>query len=49
MLAAGFSDLEYAQTLMRHPIYSDSSVETPEPGFDKGDYVAICGYKKQAL
>lgn len=43
---AGFVDFEYAQTLTRHPLYSDEKVEEPVPGYDKGDYVAICGYKK---
>jgi len=39
--AAGFVDLEYAQTLTRHPKFSDDSVEEPIEGFDRGDYVAI--------
>lgn len=43
--AAGFTDLEYAQTLTRHPKYSDHSVERPAEGFDRGDYVAIRGRK----
>lgn len=42
---AGFSDLEFAQTLTRHPVYTNDSVEEPVEGYDKGDYVAICGYK----
>ena len=37
----GFVDLEYAQTLTRHPKYSDDLVEDPVAGFDRGDYVAI--------
>ncbi len=37
----GFVDLKYAQTLTRHPRYSDDSVEKPVEGFDRGDYVAI--------
>lgn len=43
MRNAGFGDFEYAQTLTRHPLYSDNSVEEPVPGYDRGDYVAICG------
>ena len=38
---AGFVHLEYAQTLTRHPKYSDESVEQPVEGLDRGDYVAI--------
>lgn len=46
MEKAGFSGFEYAQTLTVHPLYSGNSVEKPVPGFDRGDYVAICGYKR---
>jgi SAM-dependent methyltransferase len=42
---AGFTDLSFAQTLTRHPVYSNNAVEDPVPGYDKGDYVAICGFK----
>ena len=42
----GFSGFEFAQTLTKHPIYSNSTVEEPVAGYDCGDYVAICGYKK---
>lgn len=45
MLRAGFGNFEYAQTLTRHPLYSDDAVEKPVPGCDRGDYVAICGRK----
>ena len=38
---AGFVDLEYAQTLTRHPKYSNDLVERPVEGYDRGDYVAI--------
>ena len=38
---SGFVDLEYAQTLTRHPKYSDDLAEEPVAGFDRGDYVAI--------
>ncbi len=44
--AAGFVDMEYAQTLTRHPKYSNDSVEQPIDGFDRGDYVAIRAYKR---
>jgi len=37
----GFVDLEYAQTLTRHPKYSNDHVEQPSEGYDRGDYVAI--------
>jgi ubiquinone/menaquinone biosynthesis C-methylase UbiE len=40
---AGFGDLRYAQTLTRHPTFSNESVEEPQPGYDRGDYVAING------
>lgn len=39
--AAGFTDIEYAQTLTRHPKFSNDLVERPVEGFDRGDYVAI--------
>jgi ubiquinone/menaquinone biosynthesis C-methylase UbiE len=37
----GFVDLEFAQTLTRHPRFSNDSVEEPVEGYDRGDYVAI--------
>lgn len=45
MLKAGFTDIEYIQTLTTHPLESDRIAEDPVPGFDKGDYVAVIGYK----
>ncbi|MBP8960200.1 MAG: class I SAM-dependent methyltransferase [Bacteroidales bacterium] len=42
----GFSDFAFAQTLTKHPVYSDNELEEPKEGFDCGDYVAICAYKK---
>jgi ubiquinone/menaquinone biosynthesis C-methylase UbiE len=39
--AVGFTDIEYAQTLTRHPKFSNDLVERPVEGFDRGDYVAI--------
>lgn len=46
MLEAGFSDLEFWQTLTTHPLESDRVAEQPQPGHDKGDYVAVIGYKR---
>ena len=43
--AAGFRELEYLQTLTRHPKYSNDLVEEPVEGFDRGDYVAIRAIK----
>lgn len=43
---SGFINLQYAQTLTKHPIYSDNVLEEPVEGFDCGDYVAICAIKK---
>lgn len=46
MLAkSGFKNCEYAQTLTRHPMYTNNSVEEPSDGFDRGDYVAIIAWK----
>ncbi len=39
--AVGFDNLEYAQTLTRHPKFSNDEAEEPIAGFDRGDYVAI--------
>lgn len=41
----GFGKLEFAQTLTRHPIFTNDSVEEPSEGYDRGDYVAICAWK----
>jgi len=37
----GFTVLETTQTLTLHPKFSDDGVESPVPGHDRGDYVAI--------
>ena len=37
----GFLNLKTTQTLTYHPKFSDDVVETPIPGHDRGDYVAI--------
>ncbi len=41
----GFKNLEYAQTLTRHPPYSNDEKEEPVEGYTRGDYVAIRGLK----
>ena len=46
MRAAGFTDFKYAQTLLTHPMYANEAVQAVVKGCDRGDYVAICGYKK---
>lgn len=43
---ANFKDLKFAQTLTKHPIYSNNIEEDPIDGYDCGDYVAICAFKK---
>ena len=45
LTSSGFSNFEYAQTLTKHPAYSDHEFEEPTPGYDSGDYVAICAVK----
>ena len=46
LIATGFTDLEYRQTLTLDPHYSFTTVEDPVEGYDRGSYVAIIGYKK---
>ncbi len=41
----GFKNLRFAQTLCAHPVYSDMNEEDPIVGYDKGDYVAVTGWK----
>ena len=43
-LVSGFA---FAQTLTKHPVYSDNTLEEPIEGFNCGDYVAICAYKNK--
>lgn len=43
----GFKNLEFAQTLTKHPVYSDNIIEEPIEGYDSGDYVAVCAYKPE--
>ena len=38
---AGFKNFNFAQTLTKHPCFSNNEVEKPVPGYDRGDYVAI--------
>lgn len=40
---AEMEDVYVAQTLTRHPKFSDDEVEEPTEGFDRGDYVGIRG------
>ncbi len=46
MQANGFVDFEYAQTLLTHPMYANDKVQEVIEGYDRGDYVAVCAYKK---
>jgi len=41
----GFKNFKFAQTLTRHPLYSNIEKEEPSEGYERGDYVAICGHK----
>lgn len=41
----GFGGPETTQTLTVHPKYSNDGVESPVPGHDRGDYVAIRAIK----
>lgn len=43
LVDAGFTDLEFAQTLTRHPLFSNDEPEDPVDGYDRGDYVGIRG------
>lgn len=42
---AGFHEFKFAQTLTKHPLYSNQVAEEPIEGYDSGDYVAICAFK----
>ena len=42
---ANFIDLKFAQTLTKHPLYSNHVLEQAVEGYDCGDYVAICAIK----
>jgi len=41
----GFRDFAFAQTLTRHPVYSNLEKEEPTKGYDRGDYVCIQAIK----
>ena len=41
----GFAEFKFAQTLTKHPVYSDLEKEEPQEGYDRGDYVCICAKK----
>ncbi|MCC5835702.1 MAG: class I SAM-dependent methyltransferase [Opitutales bacterium] len=41
----GFQNFSFAQTLTRHPVFSDLEPQDPEPGYQSGDYVAVCAVK----
>lgn len=43
--AAGFVELEFVQTLTRHPKYSNAAIEQPTPGYDRGDFVVVKAHK----
>ena len=45
MEEAGFKNLCASQTLTTHPLYSDLKAEEPQPGYDRGDYVAVSAVK----
>lgn len=49
MHEAGFENLEAFQTLTTHPLVSNDIAEEPIAGSDKGDYVAVIGYKQSGL
>lgn len=41
----GFINFKFAQTLTRHPLYTNDVQEEASEGYDRGDYVAIYGQK----
>jgi len=42
---AGYKDLSFAQTLTRHPCFTDTTPQDPIEGYQSGDYVAVCAVK----
>lgn len=46
---AGFTGLEFAQTLTAHPLNSNLVEEQPKEGYGSGDYVAITAYKPSKI
>ncbi|ADQ14168.1 methyltransferase domain-containing protein [Halanaerobium hydrogeniformans] len=45
MEEVGFKNLEFRQTLTKHPKYVNDEVEKSIPGYKKGDYVVVRGEK----
>ena len=45
MEQTGFKDLQFVQTLTRHPRYANEAVEEAVEGYKKGDYVVVKGVK----
>lgn len=45
IIKAGFKNISFMQTLTADPHFTDLAVEEPQPGFDKGSYVAFMGIK----
>ncbi|RLE48184.1 MAG: methyltransferase type 11 [Candidatus Methanomethylicota archaeon] len=43
--SAGFTNIEFVQTLTTHPKYSNDLVEEPSEGYTKGDYIALRAIK----
>ena len=41
MKPVGFKNFEFAQTLTKHPAFSNNEIEEPVAGYDRGDYVCI--------
>ena len=46
LLATGFGDFEYQQTLTTHPRFSNDAIEEPSPGHERGGYVAVRAWKQ---
>jgi hydroxymethylpyrimidine/phosphomethylpyrimidine kinase len=42
---AGFIGLKYAQTLTKHPKYTNDVIEKPVEGYEKGDFIVVQGRK----
>lgn len=42
---AGFTDLVYAQSLTKHPKYTNEDIEKPSKGYKSGDFIVIRGKK----
>jgi len=42
---SGFTELKYAQTLTKHPKYTNEKTEIPAEGYKKGDFIVVQGRK----